>query len=148
MKSVFFYGLFMDEYLLIGKGFHPSNRKLAFANGYGLRIGEKATLVKSVSESSYGIVMDLSEDEIDRLYSASGVSDYVPEQIEVTDKDGNTYKVQCYNLPVSKLTGSNREVHKVIICRRSKNGITQIIRRANTNLGKIVMQTIPSANLL
>lgn len=109
MKSVFFYGLFMDEDLLIGKGIHPSNRKLAFANGYGLRIGEKATLAKSVSESSYGIVMDISEDEVKRLYSAPGVSDYVPEQIEVTDKDGNTYIVQCYNLPVSKLTGSNRE---------------------------------------
>jgi hypothetical protein len=33
MESVFFYGLFMDEDLLIGKGFHPSNKKLAFAIG-------------------------------------------------------------------------------------------------------------------
>ena len=123
MKSVFFYGLFMDEDLLTGKGFHPSNRKLAFANGYGLRVGEKATLVKSVSESSYGIVMDLSEDEIERLYSAPGVSDYVPEQIEVTDKDRNTYKVQCYNLPISKLTGSNREYAKSLSAAAQKMGL-------------------------
>ena len=123
MKSVFFYGLFMDEDMLIGKGFHPSNRKLAFANGYGLRIGEKATLVKSVSESSYGTVMDLSEDEIERLYSAPGVSDYVPEQIEVTDKDGNTYKVQCYNLPISKLTDSNREYAKSLSVAAQKMGL-------------------------
>ena len=123
MKSVFFYGLFMDEDLLIGKGFHPHNKKLAFANGYGLKIGEKATLVKSASESSYGIVMDLSEDEIERLYSAPGVSEYVPEQIEVTDKDGNTFKVQCYNLPISKLTGSNKEYAKALSVAAQKMGL-------------------------
>ena len=123
MKSVFFYGLFMDEDLLIGKGFHPSNRKLAFANGYGLRIGEKATLVKSLSESSYGIVMDLSENEIERLYSAPGVSDYVPERIEVTDEDGKNYMVQCYNLPVFKLTGSNREYAKSLSIAAQKMGL-------------------------
>ena len=113
----------MDEDLLIGKGFHPSNRKLAFANGYGLRIGEKATLVKSVSESSYGIVMDLSEHEVERLYSAPGVSDYVPEKIEVTDKDGNTYIVQCYNLPVSNLTSSNREYAMSLSLAAQKMGL-------------------------
>ena len=113
----------MDEDLLIGKGFHPSNRKLAFANGYGLRIGEKATLVKSLSESSYGIVMDLSENEIERLYSAPGVSDYVPERIEVTDEDGKNYMVQCYNLPVFKLTGSNREYAKSLSIAAQKMGL-------------------------
>ena len=123
MKSVFFYGLFMDEDLLTGKGFHPSNRKLASANGYGLRIGEKATLVKSESEISYGIVMDLSEDEIENLYSSPGVTDYVQEDIEVTDFDGNTYNVQCYNLPVSKLTGSNSEYAKSLSVAAQKMGL-------------------------
>ena len=123
MKSVFFYGLFMDEDLLTGKGFHPSNRKLVFAKGYGLRIGEKATLVKSESEISYGIVMDLSEDEIENLYSSPGVTDYVQEDIEVTDFDGNTYNVQCYNLPVSKLTGSNSEYAKSLSVAAQKMGL-------------------------
>ncbi|NIT58557.1 MAG: gamma-glutamylcyclotransferase [Aliifodinibius sp.] len=126
MSSVFFYGLFMDKDLLIKKGFHPSNIKLAFAMGYGLRIGEKATLVKSESERSYGIVMDLNEDEIERLYSAPGVSDYVSEQIEVTDDTGNTYKVQCYNLPISKLAGSNREYAESLSVAAQKMGLPKI----------------------
>ena len=125
MKSVFFYGLFMDEELLISKGFHPSNKRLAFAKGYGLRIGEKATLVKSASESSYGIVMDLSENEIERLYSAPGVSDYLPEQTEVTDKAGNSYKVLCYILPVSRLSGSNKEYAKSLSVVAQKMGLPQ-----------------------
>ncbi len=123
MKSVFFYGLFMDEDILKEKGFHPTNKKLTVANGYGLRIGEKATLIKSESESSYGIVMDLSEDEIERLYSAPGVSEYVPEEIEVTDNDGNNYKVLCYNLPISKLTGSNIEYAKSLSVAAQKMGL-------------------------
>lgn len=123
MKSVFFYGLFMDDDILINKGFKPSNKKLAFANGYGLRIGEKATLVKSASEISYGIVMDLNEDEIEHLYSSPGVSDYEQEQIEVTDKDGNTYKVECYNLPISKLSGSNKEYAKSLSIAAQKMGL-------------------------
>ena len=77
----------MDDDLLKEKGFHPSNGKIAFAKGYDLRIGEKAALVQSASESSYGIVMSLSEEEIDKLYSAPGVSEYVPEHIEVTEQN-------------------------------------------------------------
>lgn len=113
----------MDEDLLLEKGFHPSNKRIALAKGYGLRIGEKATLIMSVSECSYGIVMDLSEYEIERLYSAPGVSDYVPEQIEVSDMNGNSYKVTCYNLPITKLTGSNIEYAKLLSVAAQKMGL-------------------------
>lgn len=123
MKSVFFYGLFMDDDLLKEKGFHPSNGKIAFAKGYGLRIGEKAALVQSASESSYGIVMSLNEAEIDKLYSAPGVSEYLPEHIEVTEQNGNTYKVLCYNLPLSKLSGSNKEYAKSLSEAAKKMGL-------------------------
>ena len=125
MKSVFFYGLFMDEDLLKNKGFHPTNKKLAFADGFGLRIGEKATLIKSASERSYGIVMDLSEDEINRLYSAPGVEEYLPEEIEVFDMNGNADRVLCYNLPISKLTGSNKEYAKSLSAAAQKMGLPE-----------------------
>ena len=123
MKSVFFYGLFMDDDILRSKGFHPSDGKIAVAKGYGLRIGEKATLVQSSSECSYGIVMKLSEEEINSLYSAPGVSEYVPEQIEVTGQNGSTYKVICYNLPLSKLSGSNMEYAKSLSIAARKMGL-------------------------
>lgn len=123
MKTVFFYGLFMDEDLLRGKGFHPSNGRVAYARSYGLRIGEKATLVKSASENSYGIVMELSNEELDSLYSAPGVTEYVPEPIEVTELDGTSYKVTCYNLPISKLTGSNKEYAESLSVTAQKMGL-------------------------
>lgn len=113
----------MDDDLLKGRGFHPSNGKLAFAKGYGLRIGEKATLVQSPSESSYGIVMSLTEEEINKLYSAPGVSEYLPEHIEVTEENGNTYRVLCYNLPLSKLSGSNKAYAKLLSVAAKKMGL-------------------------
>lgn len=42
MKSVFFYGLFMDQELLKAKGLNPANPRLAYVAGYGLRIGQWA----------------------------------------------------------------------------------------------------------
>ena len=113
----------MDDDILRSKGFHPSDGNIAVAKGYGLRIGEKATLVQSSSECSYGIVMKLSEEEINSLYSAPGVSEYVPEQIEVTGQNGSTYKVICYNLPLSKLSGSNREYAKSLSIAARKMGL-------------------------
>ena len=125
MKTIFFYGLFMDDDLLREKGFHPTTGKIAFAEGYGLRIGERATLIKSESERSYGIVMNLSEEEAESLYSGPSVSEYVPEQVEVTELNGTTCKVTSYNLPISKLSGSNREYAKSLSVAAQKMGLPQ-----------------------
>ena len=108
-----------------GKGFHPSEGKIAFVEGYGLRIGARATLVKSASERSYGIVMALSEEEAESLYSGPSVSEYVPEQIEVTELTGATYNVTVYNLPISKLSGSNTEYAKALAVAARKMGLPQ-----------------------
>jgi hypothetical protein len=45
MKSVFFYGLFMDPDLLKDKGLNPGASEPAQLAGYGLKIGARATLV-------------------------------------------------------------------------------------------------------
>lgn len=125
LKTIFFYGLFMDGDLLRKKGLHPTQGKIAFAQGYGLRIGERATLVKSESERSYGIIMNLSEEESENLYSDPSVSDYIAEQIEATELNGASYKVTCYNLPISKLSGSNKEYAKSLSIVAQKLGLPQ-----------------------
>ena len=56
---VFFYGLFMDEHVLAGKGIEPSKVDLGFVDGYALRIGERATLVRRAGERAYGAAMDI-----------------------------------------------------------------------------------------
>ena len=123
MTPVFFYGLFMDAALLREKGLHPTAGKIAWADGYGLRIGARATLVRAESERAYGVVASLTRDELDRLYSGPGVSEYLPEQLEVCDQSGGKTTVLCYNLPLSKLAGSNPEYAKALAVAAEKCGM-------------------------
>ena len=109
MKTVFFYGLFMDADLLREKGFNPSKPELVCVQGYGLRIGERATLEASAGERAFGSVMDLGDDELERLYSEKSVADYVPKQLVAVDMHGNSREVSSYILPMEKVSGSNRE---------------------------------------
>ena len=108
MKSVFFYGLFMDESLLREKGFQPTSPVLAYVEDYGLRIGERATLVKSTGQRAYGAIMGLSEKELSVLYSDTSVVDYVPESVIAHIVEGGTRNALSYNLPKEKLIGKNK----------------------------------------
>lgn len=79
MKAIFFYGLFMDISLLQEKGLAPSEPVMAYVDGFGLRIGERATLVKEENERVYGLIVTLSSKDLVSLYGESSVADYVPE---------------------------------------------------------------------
>ena len=125
MRKIFFYGLFMDEEILKTKGIHPTLGKIASAIGYGLRIGERATLVKSDSEHCYGIVMALSENDLCSLYSNPEVSEYIREQLEVCELSGQAYIATTYILPASKLSGSNRDYAKALSVIATKKGLPQ-----------------------
>lgn len=125
MKDFFFYGLFMDRDLLAGKGLHPSNPRRGFVDGLGLRIGQRATLLRAPDERAYGIVMGLSAREADTLYSEGSVSDYVPEQVEVMLEDGSRIEATCYNLPERLLAGSNRAYAESLVRAATKCGLPE-----------------------
>jgi Gamma-glutamyl cyclotransferase, AIG2-like len=97
--DVFFYGLFMDEGLLRSKGLQPTNVELASLLGMTLRIGERATLVPDAAGRVHGVVMTLTLDELERLYSDSGVQSYRPQAVLVHPQSGGTLAALCYNLP-------------------------------------------------
>ena len=71
---VFFYGLFMDTNLLAAKGIETSLR-LASLRGFELRIGQRATLVPSIGTTVHGMVAELTNRDIDQLYSDPSVQD-------------------------------------------------------------------------
>lgn len=96
---VFFYGLFMDAELLRAKGADPQNIRHASLPGYALRIGNRATLVPDESARTHGIVMDLTHDELDRLYAEPSVAMYRPEPVAL-DVDGGTLVALCFVLPL------------------------------------------------
>jgi hypothetical protein len=123
MKSVFFYGLFMDEDLLQEKGLNPSAAIIAYVTGYGLRIGERATLMQSSQERSYGSVIQLDEEEIEILYSDKSVEDYVPEEVTAINTNGSRLTAVSYILPISKLSGQNREYAKSLAVVARKIGL-------------------------
>jgi len=98
--SVFFYGLFMDAEALRAKGAQPAGVHTASVPDFALRIGRRATLVPAAGERAYGVVMELTHDEIDRLYADPSVQAYRPEAVLVELPDGTRIPALCYNLVV------------------------------------------------
>jgi hypothetical protein len=97
--NVFFYGLFMDGMALRAKGLNPFNARHARIDGMALRIGERATLVADANASAHGILMELTHQEIDQLYSDPSVAMYRAEAVLAELADGSHAAALCFNLP-------------------------------------------------
>jgi len=96
--DVFFYGLFMDAELLRSKGVAPQNIRRAGVPGYALRIGKQATLWREPTACAYGIVMEVTHEEVEKLYSEESVRAYRPEAILVQLEDGSRIPALTFNL--------------------------------------------------
>jgi hypothetical protein len=109
MSRIFFYGLFMDRALLIEKGLHPETIGAAALADYRIHIGERATLIPSASSRAFGVLMELSEQEAQALYSDPSVRAYKRELVQVTLLATNeVVEAYCYNLPLELgMTGAN-----------------------------------------
>lgn len=121
--DIFFYGLFMDEALLKSKGLHPSSTRVAYLQDYGLRIGERATLLKAEGERAYGVIMSLNEKELDVLYGEESVADYVPEKVTVITENQKRVHVIAYNLPPEMVKGQNKQYAKSLATVAGKIGL-------------------------
>lgn len=109
MKSVFFYGLFMDKNLLKEQGFNPQNIQRAYLKGFQLKIGERATLAPQNEACSYGTVMELDSNELQKLYGSDGVEDYIPQTVQANRMTGEPLEAVSYILPIEKNSGCNSE---------------------------------------
>ncbi len=98
--AVFFYGLFMDVDLLRAKGATPEGVRSASLPGFALRIGQRATLIKNAGSIAHGVVMQLSHEEIDKLYSEPSVAAYRPEAVVIQPEVGTSIPALCFNLVV------------------------------------------------
>jgi hypothetical protein len=96
-RLVFFYGLFMDAEILGAQGVAALSAEPCVLPGFGLRVGDRATLVTSAGSSVYGILMSVSETDLNKLYSAPGLEAYVPESVVVVDSGGALHTALCYN---------------------------------------------------
>lgn len=113
--NVFFYGLFMDESLLATKGISPTFSAVGYVDGFALRIGARATLLRSTGTRSYGVMMNISPDEARTLYSDSSLADYVPEPVVVEFSDGSRAEAVCYNVTPDKVGGTSKEYARSLL---------------------------------
>lgn len=109
--SVFFYGLFMDEDFLRAKGVQPTNPRQACVRGFALRIGQRATLVSVSDGRAYGVLMELSHEEIERLYAEPSVRMYRPEAVLAELEDGVQVPALCYNLELMPQPGESNDAY-------------------------------------
>ncbi len=111
MSCIFFYGLFMDTDLLRDNGLRPTLVGPAGLPGYQIHIGNRASLIPSPQSTSYGMLIDLPDEEALMLYSAPDVSDYRPDSVDaILLKDRTIRTSLCYNLPADRLgAGRNAE---------------------------------------
>jgi len=105
--EVFFYGLFMDDTILLKNGIKPSNPRRGYLNDYALKIGNRASLIPCKNEKSYGIVMTIDNEAIHNLYAEASVADYIPEEVNIVTNTNDSITATCYNLPSESLTGTN-----------------------------------------
>ena len=97
--EVFFYGLFMDEDLLLEKSVTPENRRIASVNNFRLMLGNRATLVPFAGGIVYGVLFSLTHLEMDQLYSDPSVNEYRPEAVTAISNREAVAAV-CFNLPI------------------------------------------------
>ena len=89
----------MDGMALRAKGLNPCNARHARVDGMALRIGERATLVADAHAAAHGILMELTHQEIDQLYSDPSVAMYRAEAVLAELDDGSHAAALCFNLP-------------------------------------------------
>ncbi|MCH7973347.1 MAG: gamma-glutamylcyclotransferase [Bacteroidetes bacterium] len=97
----------MDKDILIKNGINPSNPRKGYLNNYTLKIGHRASLIQCKNEKAYGIIMEVNDEEIIKLYSEKSVADYIPEKVEIVTESKEHLIATCYNLPLELLTGTN-----------------------------------------
>ena len=123
--AVFFYGLFMDESLLASKGIHVAEATTGYVDGYRLHIGERATLLPESNSRAYGVLMKIASEGVAALYSERSVADYVAEPVDVTLPGDIRVSAVCYNLPASKLAGTNAAYAGALLALATELGLPE-----------------------
>lgn len=97
--TAFVYGLFMDPELLRSKATAPEGIRAGEVTNFALRVGARAALMPSAGNRAYGMLMELTHEELERLYDDASLRPYRPEAVLVKTSDGAISAALCYNLP-------------------------------------------------
>jgi len=93
---LFAYGLYMDVEWLEAQGLQPADPQQARVTGFDIHLGEKSTLLPNSEMSVWGMVIQLTDEEIGRLYEPLPM--YRPENVTALINEEPTRAI-CYNIP-------------------------------------------------
>ena len=122
-RTVFFYGLFMDDSILAQQGVHAEAPRVGCVAGFRLAIGARATLVPDPAARAWGVVMDVDAANLERLYTEPSVADYEPVPVTVTLRKNETIRALCYNLPKEQLAGTNPNYAEKLLTLATRLGL-------------------------
>lgn len=112
MKPAFLYGLFMDVSALREMGLSPEIAGHAKLRGYRIHVADRATLIPAEHSIVYGVLVRLTQPELNTLYSPPTVADYRPTEVEVTCMEGGRSEIAIvYNLPKSRIGSDRNQIY-------------------------------------
>jgi hypothetical protein len=99
--GAFFYGSFIRPEVMARGGLRPQDvdAQVARLNGFDIHVSPHANLSQSDRHCVYGVLVQLTHDELDRLYSADGVGVFLPEAVVVETADGAVRPALCFIPP-------------------------------------------------
>lgn len=109
LRTIFFYGLFMDPQYLRAQGLQPQSVQNAYVQDYELQLGARANLIASVGQRCYGVVMTLTAQEVTQLYAAPSVQDYQAETVSVHSLNQPERVADVYLLQGSQQLSPNQD---------------------------------------
>ncbi len=101
MVTVFLYGSFMSPQVLRDRGLtrEVPPLKVALLEGFDIILSPSATVIPSTKDIVYGVLAELTNEELDLLYSQDWLTDYKPRPVIVRGKDGREVAALCYVAP-------------------------------------------------
>lgn len=116
--AAFFYGSFINTSVLAEVDLIPDGVTVAVLNGFDIRIQPLANLIRSDAHRVYGIVVEATHEELDRLYGyvehkLGGV--YLPEAVLVETLDKTWAPVLTYiSHTMESQPPANRYVDRIV----------------------------------
>jgi len=113
--KVFFYGSFIRRDVQEKAGLVNSSAEVARLNGFDIHVCPHAALSESNEHCVYGLLADVTHEQLDALYSAPGVGEFLPRAVTVETRDGKTSPSLCFIPPTYENLPADRDYLEKLI---------------------------------
>lgn len=130
---VFLYGSYMDVNTLANWAVRPLWSEVARLDDWDITFSPYATLIPRTGVSVYGIVAELSRDDVERLYSRKELTDYRSVEVVVETRANKQVVARCYVCrPTETVTPSPEYLRLVVDTARKLGFPSAYIEKLNS----------------